>query len=1016
MYPWENTAITGINTEKTVVQAFHYKSIDDAINDENKSVISLNGRWKYQIFKNLSSVAENFYGIGFEDSNWERVSVPSIVKEFNSEDSYKHLNNDSMIRRKSFNKITGKYNRIIIYRRNFHVSKRHNSGEFYLCFEGMLHSFNVYINGEFIGYSYGKLTPIEFKVSDNIMEGNNTIAIEMIEFSESTNYHSEIPPLIGIMKSIFIYYEPKIHIRDINVKYRLKEEISNCDLKVKLNLRGECIDGKSYCLEVMLGESGESLKKIGEVTYKDILDEKNINLEFQLENIKLWSCENPKLYNILFRVIDDCNEVITIKKQVIGFREIAIKNNILMINRKAAEIKGINGGNLFKKDYRFPENEKSFEEEIKRLKQFNINSIIVNEYPYPEMFYKYCDIYGIYVVDEAEVSCFNRLIGRKIAHDEQQLVYSKDRVISMIERGKNHPSIIMWSLGRVLSFGENIEELYKTIKERDKNRPVFYLGDKELAISEIFAVKEATPNFQRVTGELKELSYPVRERLKNITRGFVTTPLERYRNKPILYLSYGKFYDYQLGMLDEHINEFRKYENWIGGFLNIHSSKIIHNNEVYETKKGEKKYLFIDDGIINPIAYEIKKCFQSINVEIIDVEKLVFEIKNNYKFINTKNIDTNIKFLKEGEVIRTQIIEHPIISPSKSCIIDLNNIINEDNTNDFNQIEFSFIFNKNTEYFERGTEVAWEQFDFKSEIEELCTASKEYSNLISNDKKYRNIEDYKINNKPNNLKIENISESYLITGDNFKVTVSKLTGDILMEVNKVLNADNYYSIEVCGNRNEEHKKNKSFFFNIVKELKNKVSFSKRIIGQEIILESDCIIICFDLKDNFFGSYFTQIYKIYDDGKIYFKYIDRRNKKSKRIIPNINIHSNVKKADWYGKGPFESFPWLKKGMKLGNYRINFNEKEFISGRRCDVKNINFIFEEGVNCIIQFTNKVDIVFNNKEIVENIKKDKLNIDILSNEEVEIKKNSILYYERDLFKKDHNPDIEFIVQLGSH
>ncbi|MCM1991009.1 glycoside hydrolase family 2 TIM barrel-domain containing protein [Oceanirhabdus seepicola] len=1015
MYPWDNTTINGINTEDSVVQAYNYKSVEDALKDENKSIISLNGRWKYKIFENVHSVVENFYDTEFEDSNWERASVPSILKEDNHEETYTYYNYIGAFRKNSIPKITGKSNRVIIYRRSFYVSKQHNTGEFYLCFEGMIHSFNIYLNGKYVGYSYGKLTPIEFKVSDNIREGNNTICIEMVEFSDSTYLHSKDCSILGIMRSVFIYYEPKLHIRDINVVYSFKEDISDCDLKVQLKLRGNGVEFEKYSIKVMLGEYGYSPKRIGEISCKDMTGEKNIECEFELKNINIWSCENPNLYNIIFKVVDDCNEIVTIKKQVIGFREVMIKNNILMINRKRAEIKGINGANLFNKEHKYPENEKSFEEEVKRLKQFNINSIIINEYPYPQVFYKYCDIYGIYVVDEVEIGNFNRRIGKRIVNDEQLLRCCKDRVISMIERGKNHPSIIMWSLSRILSFGENIEKLYETIKKLDKSRPVFYLGDNELAVSDVFAVKEGTPNFQRVTGELKELSYPIKERIKNITRGFVTTSLERYKNKPILYLSYGGFNEYPLGMLNEHLNEFKKYENWIGGFLNIHSSNVIVSEENYNIIKRKKHNVFIENGIINPLAYEIKKCFQSINVEIIDREKMIFEIKNNYKFITTEKFDCIIKFTKDGEVLSTQVVKYPIVAPYESCIIDLNHYNIENKIGDFNQIEFSFILNENTECYEVGAEVAWEQFEFKREIEGLCSASKEYCNLFSKDKKNKCFEEYTINNKPNNLKIKNISERYLITGKNFQVSVCKVTGNIRMEVKRNSSFNKGYLMEVCSASISDFEKNKLLLLKVLDKLNKKLSDHKRVIGQEIILEADCIIIYFDIKERLLGHRFSQIYKIYDSGKIYCNYTCEGVRNSKNFITNINILSRIKEGNWCGRGPYESHPWTKNGMKYGKFKINLNEDKLLLGRRSDVKNFDFILEDGVYNSVKFMSEVDVVLKKDSMVEDIKNAPLSMDILSDEKVDLNKSGFLYYEKNNLKKNNNKELEFIIKLGS-
>lgn len=395
---------------------------------------------------------------------------------------------------------------------------------------------------------------------------------------------------------------------------------------------------------------------------------------------------------------------------------------------------------------------------------------------------------------------------------------------------------------------------------------------------------------------------------------------------------------------------------------------------------------------------------------------MVFEIKNEYKFITTEKFDTIIKFIKDGEVLSTQVINHPIIPPSESCIIDLFHFNIGDKIGDFNQIEFSFVLNKNTECYEAGMEVAWEQFEFKIQTEKLYSESKEYCNLFSKNKKNNCIEDYTIKSKPNNLKIKNISERYLITGSKFEVSVCKKTGNILLEIKKDPNLDKSYSMEVCSASIKDFKKKKFLILKIQEKLKKKLAYGNGVIGPKIILEADCINICFYIKDRLLGGSFFQIYKIFDSGRIYCNYSCQGGRSSKNFIANINIISHIKEVNWYGRGPYKSYPWAKSGMKYGKFEIMSNEDNSNFGRISDVKKIDFLLEDGVYNSVKFMSEVDIVIDNNSILENLNKVPLAIKILSDQKLELKKSNIMYYEKNNFKKNNNKELEFIIELGSN
>jgi beta-galactosidase len=548
---WENPQLTGINNlppRSSAVVPF-YNGNDS---DPNKGdCIMLNGDWKFRLVHKPAERIADFAKPDYDDSKWLNLPVPSNwqMPKFNVDD-YPIYVNIAYPWTKPWNppKLPDHYNPIGMYRREFNISPNSplSASHYILHFAGVESMFYVWINGEKVGMGKGSRTAVEFDVTKYVKPGKNQIAVEVFRWSDGSWLEDQdFWRLSGIFRDVFLYALPKVRIDDVKVITDVDENLQKTSLSVNVDVFNG--DNKDHGIEVLCELEGFSVpvsaSKQTVVPAGQKSSFENMTIQFE-SNVfpKLWTAETPNLYNLKI----SCGTNVSDKKQTItipiGFRKIEIKNAQLLVNGKPVLIKGVDRhehdpitGHTISVE--------SMIRDIEIMKQNNINAVRTSHYPNDPRWYSLCDKYGIYLIDEANVEAHGVAGSDKsLAKDPAFKEAILNRTRRMFERDKNHPSIILWSLGNENGNGPNFEASYDWLKEHDSTRPVHYEPASWARNSDL-----CCPMYMKVWDMIKYA--------------------ENNPKKPLIQCEYSHAMGNSNGDFFKYWDAVRKYPNLQGGFI-----------------------------------------------------------------------------------------------------------------------------------------------------------------------------------------------------------------------------------------------------------------------------------------------------------------------------------------------------------------------------------------------------------------------------------------------------------------
>ncbi|MBX4270737.1 glycoside hydrolase family 2 TIM barrel-domain containing protein [Clostridium estertheticum] len=591
---------------------------------------SLNGNWKFSFAVNPSSRIKDFYKPEFDCHCFKDIEVPAHI-QLQGYDNPQYIN--TMYPWDGHSEllppeVSKEYNPVGSYVKYFDIDEDIKGGPVYISFQGVENAFYLWLNGKFIGYSEDSFTPAEFDLTSYIKEGENKLAVEVYKRSTGSWLEDQdFWRFSGIFRDVYLYSVPETHIQDLFVKTKLDKSYKNAVLNLDLKIKGKI--NSTIDLELMDKNGIEVVKEIG-TSLATI-----ISLDLNVNNVELWSAEDPYLYT-LFAIIRGLDgKVIEVVSQKVGFRSFEMINKIMTINGKRIVFKGINrhefncrkGRAITKEDMLW---------DIKFLKQNNINAVRTSHYPNQTHWYELCDEYGIYLIDETNLETHGswQKMG-KIKPDwvipgskKQWLDIVLDRATSMLERDKNHPSILIWSCGNESFGGENIYKMSKYFREKDPSRLVHYEG--------IFwdrSFKETSDMESRMYAKVFEIE----EYLNNDPE------------KPYISCEYMHAMGNSCGALHKYVELESKYQLYQGGFIWDYIDQFLikkdkFNQEVmaYGGDFGDRPtdYNFCGDGIVyadrkpSPKVSEVKKLYQ--NIKLITGRDGVL-VKNENLFIDTSD-------------------------------------------------------------------------------------------------------------------------------------------------------------------------------------------------------------------------------------------------------------------------------------------------------------------------------------------------------------------------------------------
>ncbi len=925
---WENVTIIGQNKEPAHNTLIPYKSREEALKsfDDSSYYHSLNGNWKFNWVKKPEDRPRDFYKLDFDASNWDEIDVPSNwqMRGYGIP-IYTNVNYPRSVKTRNVPSISHKYNPVGSYRTNFNIPSHWNDREIFIHFGGVKSAFYIWVNGMKVGYNQGSMTPAEFNITKYVKQKDNLLAVEVFRWSDGSYLEDQdMFRFSGIYRDVFIYSTPKVHIRDFFVYCELDNAYKDAVLKTRIKIcnYGEN-ESDTNSIEVLLLDAKQHV--VGaEILMKHALNvsinaETIVELQAEVKNPEKWSAESPYLYEFFIFLKNVNNEIIEVEHCKYGFKKVEIKNDGgIYINEKSIIFKGVN------RHEHDPDHGRAIPfhrmlQDIELLKQYNINAVRTSHYPDHPKWYDLCDQYGIYVIDECNLESHG-LLNVLPKSDPKWTDASVDRMVSMVERDKNHPCIFMWSLGNEAGSGENFKKMKNAALEIDLTRPIHYEGDYDHEIPDV-----------------KSFMYLSPQRLERT----VKRDLKKGKIKPVVLCEYAHAMGNSLGNFQKFMDVFEKYSNSVGGFIWDYVDQGLRKRSedgkefwAYGGDYGDRPNdrNFCINGIVmpdrkpNPSLYEVKKVYQDIKAYPVDLLAGKVKIHNKYNFITLNFVKICWELTANGIKIQEGILPPEPIEPGqeKEIAIPFKTPDLVPNTEYFLLIKF--VLKEDALWAKKGHIVAWDQFILHYETPKVSEID--------------------VETLPEVKKIE-LANSITVEGEKFKVKIGKESGAIESFVS---NGMELFSAPLVPNFWRAQTDNDLGEIDIISMRERKKDISWKIAGKErkvininteelkpqvvrITVESEVLNAEKNLKT---------IYTIYGSGDILIENNFTPNKNLIRFGMQGSIPGQFNKITWYGKGPYETMLDRKTGAMVGIYSATVEEiihpyvRPQENGNRTDVR--------------------------------------------------------------------------------
>ena len=961
-FRWEDPSIFKINKEDGHAIMMPYDSENEALSGkESKYKQSLNGKWKFYWQRGLKNQPENFQLVSFDDSHWDEINVPSVWQTEGYSVPYYYASTFPKAFSRTKSKIPSidhNMQEIGFYRKTFVLDEVFDNREVFLHFGAAKSALEVYVNGEFVGYSQGSMAPHEFDITKVLKKGENVITAKLYRFSDGSYLEDQdMWWLCGIYRDVYLFAEPKVCLRDFYFKTDFDDTYNDSNVTLNMyfnnynNIRGKIkvsaklIDSKNE--EIELGSSEKELSGGKEtITYNKTV-----------KSPDKWSAETPNLYTLVMSVELD-GKVICVKSYKVGFKKVEIKGEKIYFNGMPLMIKGVNRHD-FDCDYGWAVPKYRYTQDLDIMKQNN-NSIRTSHYPDDPYFYDMCNKYGFYVMDECEVETHG--VRRKGVPGSNPVWTGAvvDRMQRMVLRDRNNPCIFMWSLGNEAGDGSNFMEMKKSALELDDTRQFHYEGDFDLTKSDVISRMYPTKDIMEKLGNKQPITISLYDNIANqLAADSKPIKAEMYEGKPVVLCEYAHSMENSLGNFQEYIDDFEKYDNMCGGFIWDFVDQALHvkdengnDNYLYGTDfQGKEPHKLIDipnttamtgsnvyfcaNGIIgadrnpHPQIVEVKHGYQNIGITAKDIKNGEFTIKNKFLFTNLSDFNCKWVIKAEGKEVLNGTIGKIDCAPLEEKEIKIDYDLSK--LSDDKELILTVFFEttKKSLGLDADYEIAFEQFVLNE-----MPKPKE----IKSDKKL----DFDINGK-----------KITVNGENLKVVVDD--GKV---VSYVIDEKELLKAPLEPNYFRALTDNDIDFLNFTPQWAKfhpfyawqRATHHTKAVKTEVVKNGEVveIHIAFStagLKNS------VATYKVYPDGKLYVFHSAIPTKGMLRFGYQMTMESSMEYITWYGRGPKPTYIDRKLGSKIDLYESSVTDFEYRymrpqeSSNRCDVRYFTLTDKEG-----------------------------------------------------------------------
>ncbi len=477
---WENPAVLGRNKEPAHATLIPYPNAKSALKGDREAspfFQLLNGKWKFNLVQKPADRPRDFYQLDFDDGDWGSIVVPSNW-QMEGHDYPVYVNHPYVFPKNPPTVGSETFNPVGSYRRDFRLPRAWKDREVFIHFDGVEAGFYLWVNGEKVGYSQGSRTPAEFNITQYVKPGKNLLAVEVFRFTDGSYLEcQDFWRLSGIFRDVYLVSRGRLFLRDFEIKTEFDSDYRDATLQIVAKVKNSGKAARDVRVRtVLLDEAGKEIPSASAEIQMSAAgsQESQPTIKVKVRQPKKWSAEHPNLYQLLITLLDDEGTEIETIPWKVGFRDVRIEDMQLKVNGQAITIKGTNR-HEHDLDKGHVMSEEGMMRDIVLMKKHNINAVRTSHYPNVPRWYELCDQYGIYLVDEANIESHGMGYGpESLAKQPEWKEAHLDRTISMVERDKNHASVIVWSLGNEAGDGINFEATYQWIHGRDSSRPVHY--------------------------------------------------------------------------------------------------------------------------------------------------------------------------------------------------------------------------------------------------------------------------------------------------------------------------------------------------------------------------------------------------------------------------------------------------------------------------------------------------------------------------------------------------------------
>ena len=908
---WQNVNINQQNREPRRANFFAFESLDKAQSfDKKKSAnyLSMEGMWKFNFVKDHNKRPANFFALKYDDSQWKDFPVPGLF-ELNGygDATYKNIGyawatqfapNPPYI--SELNNYTGSY------RRTFDLPKDWKGKDVYFHVGSATSNLTLWVNGKYVGYSEDSKVAAEFNISKYLKPGKNLIAMQVMRWCDGSYFEDQdFWRFTGIAREVYLYARPKLHAADIRLNAALENNYQDGVLNYKVSLKG----GKTDVAITLCDKDG---KQIAQATGAQGV--------IKVPKVNAWTAETPYLYKayITLKNKQGAAEVIP---QKVGFRNVEIKNAQLLVNGQPVLVKGADRHEM-DPDGGYVVSLERMIQDIKIMKQLNINAVRTSHYPCDPRWYDLCDEYGIYITAEANLESHG------MGYEEKSLAKFPEYIVPHIERNEgnvkpliNHPSVIVWSLGNECGYGVNFEKAYDWVKACDTTRPAQYerggYDSKTDIYCPMYIGYEESESYCKSNG-----------------------------TKPYIQCEYAHAMGNSMGGFKEYWDLIRKYPKYQGGYIwdfvdqGVRDKSPITGKEIF-TYGGDygrypaSDYNFNCNGIIspdrrlNPHAYEVQYYLQNVWIKDLDAANGTFNVYNEHFFKNIDDLKLTAAVYANGVLLSTvEIPGTKGIAPQTTKLVKSDALkeaiakAEAEHAKEEITVNFAFASDGSEPLVDKGQVMARQQFIINGyEFDNVDTPIAEAAPAKKGKAKVQTA---------SNLEVEETNSYVKVTAKRMSVTVGKLTGMI-----DYLDVDGEPMLKFRESMTPEFWRaptDNDYGASLQKELRvwknpqmNLKSFDKSESQDSVVLTA-----IFDMPE--VKAQLELRYRINSEGEVAVTEKMTTDKEAKvadlfRYGMQLQMPAAFSKLEYYGRGPEENYIDRHSSAFIGKYEANVKDEYY-----------------------------------------------------------------------------------------